>query len=357
VAGVYEEESGGSARRGATPARSSRSWIIPSATAPAEPGAPPRFSVVIPTYQSAATVGRAVASALEQTWAPQEVIVVDDGSSDQLDDALAPFRERIRLIRKTNGGGASALNSGLASAVGDFLAILDADDAYKPRRLEAIAELAVNRPDLDIISTDSDLVVHDRVVGRLHDGTPFAGEDQRTAIFWSCFPGGSPAVRVAALRAVGGFDETLAIAYDWDCWLRLILRGAAAGFVNEPHYVYRLRSDSLTASRVDALRHRVRMLEKALASPDLRPDERPALMRALRHHRTRAVFAEAGVEAAHGGAGRAWFARRAVSDGLPLGVRVSLVLAAASPRHARRLLPTDPGALDRRLAGLTNDVG
>jgi GT2 family glycosyltransferase len=356
VAGVFEE-SGGAVHRGPAAARPPRSWIVPPVAAPAEQGAPPRFSVVIPAYQAAATIGRAVASALEQTWAPQEVIVVDDGSTDELDDALAPFLDRITLLRKTNGGGASALNRGLASAVGDFFAILDADDSYGPRRLEAIAELAVSRPDVDIITTDSELVLHEQVVGRFHDGTPFVGEHQRTAIFWSCFVGGWPAVRVAALRAVGGFDETVPIAYDWDCWLRLILHGATAGFVNEPHLAYRLRADSLSASRVAALHDRVRILEKALANPDLQPDERPALTRALRHHRMRAVLAEAGVKTADGTAGRAWFARRAVSGGLPLAVRLRLALAAASPRHARKLLPSDPGALDRRLAGSADDAG
>jgi hypothetical protein len=158
-------------------------------------------------------------------------------------------------------------------------------------------------------------------------------------------------VRVSALRAVGGFDESVSIAYDWDCWLRLILNGARAGFVNEPHLAYRLRPDSLSASRIAALRDRVRILEKALANPNLRADERPVLAKAIRHHRMRAVRAEADAKAADGTIGRAWFARRSLGRGLPKAGRVSLALAALLPHHADRFLPPDDGALDQRLAG------
>jgi glycosyltransferase involved in cell wall biosynthesis len=317
-------------------------------------GPRPRFSVVIPTYQAAATIGAAVASALAQTWPAEEVIVVDDGSTDDLEGAISSFRDRITLLKKPNGGGASALNVGLASVAGDFLAILDADDSYGPRRLEVLAELAMSRPDLDVITTDSEFVLDGRVVGRFHEGAPFAGERQRTAIFWSCFVGGWPAVRVPALRAVGGFDESVSIAYDWDCWLRLILNGARAGFVNESHLAYRLRSDSLSASRIAALHDRVRILEKALSNPNLRADERPVLARAIRHHRMRAVYAEAGAKAADGTIGRAWFARRALRGDLPKSARVLLALAALAPQRAHRLLPLDDGALDQRLAGRPN---
>jgi GT2 family glycosyltransferase len=327
-----------------------RPWIVPPLTAPVAAGPNPRFSVVIPTYQAAATVGGAIASALAQTWAPHEVIVVDDGSTDDLEDAISPFGDRITLRRKPNGGGSSALNVGLASASGDFLAILDSDDSYGPRRLEVLAELAVSRPDLDLITTDSEFVLADRVVGRFQEGAPFVGQQQRTAIFWSCFIGGWPAVRVSALRAVGGFDETISIAYDWDCWIRLILNGSLAGFVNEPHLAYRLRQDSLSASRIAALHDRVRVLEKARSNPTLRPDERPVLTRAIRHHRVRAIFAEAEGRAADGAIGRAWFARRALSRDVPRAARLSLALAALVPHHARKFVPADPGALDQRLA-------
>ncbi len=128
--------------------------------------APPTFSIVIPTYEAAETVAASIESALGQSHRAHEVIVVDDGSRDDLDQVLSPFRERIELVRKENGGGASALNAGAEAASGEFLAILDADDAYDPRRLEALAGLARARPDLDLITTDARFVVAGKEAGR-----------------------------------------------------------------------------------------------------------------------------------------------------------------------------------------------
>src|SRR5436305_1316030 len=105
---------------------------------PPEPGLKspaerPTFSIVITAYQAAGTIATAVESALAQTHPALEVLVVDDGSTDDLAVALAPYAERIRVVRRENGGGAAARNTGAESARGDFMAVLDADDAYHPR--------------------------------------------------------------------------------------------------------------------------------------------------------------------------------------------------------------------------------
>src|SRR5256885_260794 len=81
-------------------------------------GEPPTFSVVIAAYQAAATIGEAVESALEQSVAPHEVIVCDDGSTDDLERALARYRGRIELRRKPHGGSASARNAAVEAASG-----------------------------------------------------------------------------------------------------------------------------------------------------------------------------------------------------------------------------------------------
>src|SRR6476646_4704498 len=114
---------------------------------------PPSFTIVIAAYQAAGTVSAAISSALEQTRPAAEVIVVDDGSTDDTPAVLESFGERITTIRRENGGLAAARNTAGAAATGEFVAMLDADDAYHPRRLEALAELATVRPDLDLITT------------------------------------------------------------------------------------------------------------------------------------------------------------------------------------------------------------
>jgi glycosyltransferase involved in cell wall biosynthesis len=307
---------------------------------------PPTFSIVIATYQAADTVGDAVASALAQTHPAAEVIVVDDGSTDHPEDALQPYLDRIVLVRKPNGGGASALNTGTERASGDFVAILDADDGYHPRRLEALARLGTERPDLDLITTDAAFVVRGEKVGTFATHTPFRTDDQRTAIFESCFVGGWPAIRRQRLLEIGGFDENLRTGYDWDCWTRLLLNGSGAGLATPPYYEYHLHSGSLTGSRVSSLWDRVRLLEKAFDAPSLSENERGRLRQAIRAHRSRAIIAEAQAAARSEGPRRRLPAL-AVATGVEPRARLAALLAATASPLARRMLPDDPSPEDR----------
>lgn len=314
-------------------------FLVPPPVAPLEAlTVPPKFSIVIPAYQAAGTIGEALESALAQTRPAHEVIVVDDGSSDDLTAALSPYKERIKLVSKANGGVASARNAGVAAASGDFMAVLDADDRFHPQRLEALAALALARPDLDLITTDTRFIVDGQPSGTFREANPFAVEEQRTAIFDSCFVGGWPAVRIERLRDVGGFDEGLSQGEDWDCWLRLILDGSAAGLVDRPYYDYVIRHGSLTSDREGSLWARVALLEKAASNPALRDADRPALKRAYGAHLARAVAAEVDAVLAGGGS-RGKLARLAISPGLEPRTRALTGLTALAPALVRRLRP------------------
>src|ERR1700722_18304182 len=97
---------------------------------------PPVVSVVIPTYNRAHAVPGAIESALGQTLAPSEVIVVDDGSEDGTRERLMPYMDRIVYIYQENQGVSSARNNGIRAAKGDLIAFLDSDDVWHPRKLE-----------------------------------------------------------------------------------------------------------------------------------------------------------------------------------------------------------------------------
>jgi glycosyltransferase involved in cell wall biosynthesis len=245
-----------------------------------EPARLPTISVLIPCFDAAETVADAVASALDQSLAPHEVVVCDDGSRDRPELALRRFGDRVVLLRKENGGGASALNHALAAATGELVAVLDADDVYDRRRLEALAFLAAARPDLGIVTTDAWLERDGERLGTYSGQNPFAVGDQRAAILDTCFPGGWPAVRRELLVERGGWDETYRVAYDWECWLRLILGGVRAGMVDEPLMTYRVREGSLSADPVRSLRERVRLL-RSVDGGALSPSERAARNRSL----------------------------------------------------------------------------
>jgi hypothetical protein len=136
------------------------------------------------------------------------------------------------------------------------------------------------------------------------------------------------------------------IAYDWDCWLRMILAGAEVGMVREPLYDYVLHGGSLASARTASLRERVRLLEKAKRNPNLRPEDRPALERSLRLHREQA--ARGAIEGVlYGDGDRSEAARVARSADLALRTRSLAAIAAFAPSLARRYVSPTAGPEER----------
>jgi hypothetical protein len=315
-----------------------RTILAPPPPPGLRPGPPPTFSIVVATFQAAASIAQCVASALNQTAPAHEVIVVDDGSTDGTLDRLAPFRDRIVYIRQDNRGAAAASNLGARRATGDFISILDADDVYELRRLEALTELAVRRPDLDILMTDAYLEVEGEFVGQFFERTPFEVMHQEVAIFERCFVAW-PAVRRTSFVELEGFDESLRIGYDWECWIRMLHAGCRAGAIDEPLLRYRIAGhQSLTDDRLAALRSRVRVLEIA-AGLDLSDEERAELELYLQRRRRRLLLAEA--EHAlrlHRHDARRRSAVVALGPGMPLATRLRALAAALAPATAARRL-------------------
>ena len=273
---------------------------VPPAGDHVQPVARPTFSVLVAVHNAAGVVGDALASALAQTVRPLEVIVCDDGSTDDFTGALKPYAEHVVVVRQSQRGEAAAKNAAARAATGDFVAILDADDVYLPRRIEALGDLASLRPDLDILTTDAYLEVSGRVVRRCYDDTwRFEVVDQRRAILDRNFVFGLAAVRRTRLLEAGGFDESLRWATDWDCWLRLIMDGARVGLVDEPLARYRLSKTSLTAQRTQLYRGRVTVLEKATRSAQLSAAERAVATAALARERGHAAAARPWMRCAH----------------------------------------------------------
>ncbi len=303
-------------------------------------GPAPSFSVIVAAYQVADVIGDALESIRQQTLPPLEVIVCDDGSADDLERALEPYRDEIVLLQKENGGEASAKNAAAAAASGDFVAILDADDVYLPGRLAALSELAQARPDLDILTTDAYLVVDGRRVRRNYDrGWRFEVADQRRAILQRNFVFGHAAVRRERLLEHGGFDEAILWTTDWELWLRLILAGSRAGCVDEPLALYRLRETSLTAQRRDLLLGKLATLEKARSNSELRPAERPVLEESLAGYRRELSLMDLR-DSLTAGDGRARSDALGLlrAPGLRLRSRVELAAMAAAPAAAGRFL-------------------
>jgi glycosyltransferase involved in cell wall biosynthesis len=303
-------------------------------------GPPPTFSVVIAAYQVADVIGDALDSLRRQTVRPLEVIVCDDGSTDDLDAAVQPFLGEIILLRKENGGEASAKNAAAFAARGDFVVILDADDVFLPGRLAALSELAQERPELDILTTDAFLVADGTMLRRAYDDTwRFETRDQRRAILAQNFIFGLAAVRRSRLLEHGGFDESILWTTDWDLWLRMIVAGSRAGCVDEPLALYRLRETSLTAKRRNLLLGKLATLEKALHNPALEDVDRAVVERSLAAHRGILDLLDLRTAVAAGETGarsRALELLRA--PGYSVRSRLDVAVMAAAPRTAGRIL-------------------
>jgi glycosyltransferase involved in cell wall biosynthesis len=178
-------------------------------------------SVVIPTYNRADEVIGAVESALAQTYGEFDVWVIDDGSTDATEEALAPYRDRINYMKTSNLGHAGARNHGIRASRGRYLAFLDSDDRWYPEKLERVASEAAKAPGVGLLYTD--VVVVDTTRRPLWvQRTPDASGDAYLGLLKGNFITMSSAVvSRAALERVGLFDETFRLSPDWDLWLRI----------------------------------------------------------------------------------------------------------------------------------------
>lgn len=178
------------------------------------------FSVVIPAYNQSRWLGEAIASALAQDPPPMQVIVVDDGSTDDTDAVISPFRDRIELIRQENQGVAVARNRGMERASGQWIAFLDGDDRWRSGHLETLARAALENPDAGLIFTGA--VVIDREGRELKKKPGRLGSDPfESLLLENTVTTSSAAVNRSCLESTGMFLPGLFGPEDWDLWLRI----------------------------------------------------------------------------------------------------------------------------------------
>ena len=298
-----------------------------------------RFSVIIPAYQSSGFIGDALASALDQSHPPHEVIVVDDGSTDRLDTALAPYADRLILVRQPNRGPGAARNAGVHRATGDWIVLLDADDYWDPTRLARIATHSRSRPAHQLITTDALVVgAGGATSGRYYERVRFAERRQRDEILRDNFVFSSAAAPRDLILRLGGFDESPLAVDDWDMWIRIILSGAQAGLVPDALAYYRQHGANTSNNMLLMARGELRTLDRALARNDLSAGERSVATRrrripsrfVLRHDFDRAL--------ADGRAIRRVALRVVVARRIGAISRIKAAGAVLSPRFARRVL-------------------
>ena len=224
-------------------------------------------SVVIPTYNTpAAFLREAIDSALGQSYRPLEVVVVDDGSTDDMEWVPEAYGGRLTYLRKSNGGPASARNAGIRRAAGDYLAFLDADDCWEPEKVALQMPLFERAPDVGLVYARIAKVNEQGAsLPSSPTGPLYAGRIFHQLFMNNFIPACTVMVRRRCMDDVGLFDETPALisVEDYDLWLRLAERYDAA-YVDRPLARYRVRSGSVSRDRAQFFLGERLVVEKAI---------------------------------------------------------------------------------------------
>ncbi len=193
----------------------------------------PKVSVIIPTFNCARYLPEALDSVLAQNCADFETIVVNDGSTDDTDQVMAVYKDRVRYICQENRGVGAARNTGIRYARGEYAVFLDADDLILPDKLQLHATYLESHADIDVVYSNGYLfhensdAQEDRQLfsacGMLNKSLGAPADPLRILAFENAFPIHAAMVRLRCVREVGGFDEArcLMTIADWDLWYRL----------------------------------------------------------------------------------------------------------------------------------------
>lgn len=213
----------------------------------------PLISVVMPSYNHAAYIGRAAASVLSQTYSNLELIVVDNNSSDATDAVLAGIKDpRLKVVKFSNNGViAASRNLGIKRAAGEYVAFIDSDDVWLPGKLEAQLGAFARDPGALLVYSRFRVITGDvegaEVLPRLDlcaQGDIFGALYLKTFIACS-----GVMAKKTALEAQGGFSESrdLVAIEDMDLWLRLAGTGRAALSSQEPLFLYRVHPGGMSS--------------------------------------------------------------------------------------------------------------
>ncbi len=220
---------------------------------------------------------------LAQTLLPNEVIVVDDGSTDDTPNALGRFGDSIRLVRQENKGTSAARNAGIRTATGEWLAFLDSDDLWLPGKLEAQAAALEDPSNIDykVIYTDERWIKNGRHKNQGNRHRKYSGR-----IYEKCLPlciisPSSVMVHRSVFQTVGSFDEDLPACEDYDMWLRVCARYPVL-CVPEKLIVKQAGDWSQLSAQHSLDRYRLIALRKILNEGILSAEQEEATVNALR---------------------------------------------------------------------------
>ncbi|WP_031434784.1 glycosyltransferase family 2 protein [Methylomarinum vadi] len=241
-----------------------------------------RISVIVPTYNRCRYLKRALRSVYAQSYAPYEVIVIDDGSGDDTAAMVQKQFPEVKYFFQSNKGVSAARNLGIKQATGDWIALLDSDDEWLPSKLQLQAESLKDQNDKKVCHTEEIWIRHGRRVNPMHKHRKSGGW-----IFRQCLPlcvmsPSSIVLHRSIFDKVGMFDESLPACEDYDLWLRITAHYPVL-FIEQPQIVkYGGHDDQLSRKYWGMDRFRIKALEKIIAIGMLSDDDRREAVNMLR---------------------------------------------------------------------------
>lgn len=201
----------------------------------------PLISVIVPVYNGASFLAEAVGNVLSQRYPALEIIIVDDGSKDAIEEAVAALPVDVRFFRQENAGPAAARNRGIRDASGDFIAFLDVDDLWPARNLELLVDYMLEHPELMVVRGHAQLMTLNADTGAYE----YTGDPSKS------FPHyiGAALYRRAAFETIGLFDEDLFNAEDTDWFTRLAESGLAQERLPQVTLFVRRHGGNMTANK------------------------------------------------------------------------------------------------------------
>ncbi len=237
-----------------------------------------RVSVIIPAYNRAHVLGRAIGSVLAQTYRDFELIVVDDGSTDNTALLPACCDDRVTLVRQDNRGVSAARNAGIRHSHGEFVAFLDSDDEWLPNKLaRQVDRSGSGTPDF-ICHTDEIWLRDGKIVPQKKIHYKQGGRFFERALQRCLISPSSVMLSRSLLDKVGWFDPDLPAAEDYDLWLR-ITAFYEVDFVSEPLVIKHGGGDDQLSRLTPSIdRYRIRAIQKILEIPELPEPYRDSAM-------------------------------------------------------------------------------
>lgn len=182
------------------------------------------ISVIIPTYNRAGRIGEAIESVIAQTGRDWELIVIDDGSTDDTEEVVRSFGDdRIRYVRQENRGVSASRNVGIEKAKGELIAFLDSDDRWEPRKLEVQKEFFDSNPAVHVCQTEEIWIRNGVRVNPMKKHAKPSGWIFARCLDLCLVSPSAVMLRRSVFDRIGAFDESLPACEDYDLWLRAAL--------------------------------------------------------------------------------------------------------------------------------------